>query len=76
MDNIEVNSSQIWWKMLPILKRRQDVGMSAAPDEIVKREPDEEKGFDMLDAIVDDMLLAFEKKDKSLLYGALESLIF
>ncbi len=60
--------------MIPFLKTKQEAGVSM-PDEVKMRKPDEEGGFDMLDAIVEDMLLAFEKKDKSLLYGALESLI-
>lgn len=59
--------------MLPFLKDRHEGAMSG-PVESIKREPDGES-FEMLDAIVDDMLEAFHKKDKKLLKGALEALV-
>lgn len=49
--------------------------MSSAPDEVKMRKPDEEPEFELLDAIVEDMLEAIEKKDKKLLKLALESLM-
>ncbi len=62
--------------MLPFLKDRHEGGMSA-PMESIKRDSDgdKEESFEMLDAIVDDMLDAFQKKDKALLKGALEALV-
>lgn len=59
--------------MIPFLKDRHEGSMSG-PVESIAREPDEES-FEMLDAIVEDMLEAFQKKDKKLLKGALEALV-
>ncbi len=58
--------------MLPFLKDRHE-GSASSPAEVIKREPDEES-FEMLDAVVEDMMMAFEKKDRSMLKGALEAL--
>lgn len=61
--------------MLPFLKDRQEGGMSG-PAEVIKRSSDEmDESFSMLDAIVEDMLEAFNRKDKKLLKGALEALV-
>lgn len=60
--------------MLPFLKHRDDGGM-AGPVESIERKPDEGAEFDMLDAIAEDLLMAFEKKDKMLLKSAIESLV-
>lgn len=60
--------------MLPFLKDRHE-GSVSEPVESIKREPDEGDSFEMLDAIVDDLLDAIHKKDKKLLKGALEALI-
>lgn len=61
--------------MLPFLKDRHEGSMSS-PVESIKREPDEgSESFEMLDAVVDDMLEAVKKNDKRLLKGALEALI-
>lgn len=60
--------------MLPFLKNKQEGSMSG-PVEVIEREPDEgADGFEMLDAIAEDLLSAMEKKDKGLLKAALESL--
>lgn len=60
--------------MLPFLKDRDEGGMSA-PAEVIKRSSDGDESFEMLDAIVEDMLEAFNRKDKKLLKGALEALM-
>jgi hypothetical protein len=61
--------------MLPFLKDRHE-GSASGPVESIKRESDEDgEDFGMLDAIVEDMLDAFHKKDKKILKGALEALI-
>lgn len=60
--------------MLPFLKDRHEASMSG-PMEHVKREPDGEAPFEMLDAIVEDMLEAIHKKDKKLLKSTLEALL-
>ncbi len=62
--------------MLPFLKDRHEGGASSGPVETIKRESDDgESSYEMLDAVVDDMLDAVQKKDKALLKGALEALI-
>lgn len=58
--------------MLPFLKNRDDVAVMG-PVETIEREPDEGVEMDMLDAVAADILHAIEKKDKSLLKGALEA---
>lgn len=59
--------------MLPFLKKKE--GAMSSPVEVIEREPDEgAEPFEMLDAVVDDMLEAMEKKDKKLLKSALEAL--
>lgn len=61
--------------MLPFLKERHEGSASSDVDSI-KRDSDEGKdSYEMMDAIVDDMLEAFNKKDKKLLKGALEALV-
>lgn len=60
--------------MLPFLKKKEGMVASNADDEVLKREPDDGDGFDMLDAVADDFMLAFEQKDKGLLKAALEAL--
>lgn len=60
--------------MLPFLKDRHEGAMSG-PVESIKRDPDEEQDYEMLDAICHDMMEAFEKKDKKLLKATLEALL-
>ena len=60
--------------MLPFLKERHEGGTSGPVDSI-KRDHDEGADYDMLDAIVEDLLEGIHSKDKLLLRGALESLI-
>ncbi len=59
--------------MLPFLKNRDD-GVGSGPIESVERKPDEDKDYDMLDAVVEDLLLAIDKHDKKLLKEALTAL--
>lgn len=61
--------------MLPFLKDRHEGSASAPVDESIKREPDNEEDYGMVDAIADDMIEALQKKDKSLLKDALNALI-
>lgn len=51
--------------------------MSAGPDDVLKRKPDEEENqeFGLLDAVAADLLEGFEKKDKKLIKMALEGLV-
>ena len=58
--------------MLPFLKNRQEGGAAAAV-ETKERKPDEPSEYDMFDAVAEDILLAVEKKDKSLLKDALSA---
>lgn len=60
--------------MLPFLKERHEGGVSGPVDSI-KRDHDEGADYDMLDAIVEDLLEAVNKKDKKLLRSCLEALI-
>lgn len=61
--------------MLPFLKNKHEGSMSA-PVEIIEREPDEgSESFEMLDAIVDDVMEAMHSKNKGLLKSALEALL-
>lgn len=59
--------------MLPFLKNRDD-GAASMPMETKERSPDEDASYDMLDAVAEDLLMAIEKKDKSLLKSALSAL--
>lgn len=60
--------------MLPFLKNKHEGSMSG-PVEVIEREPDEgSESFEMLDAIVEDMLEAMHSKNKKLLKSALEAL--
>ncbi len=59
--------------MLPFLKNRDD-GVGSGPIESVERKPDEDKDYDMLDAVAEDLLLAVDKNDKKLLKDALGAL--
>lgn len=60
--------------MLPFLKNKHEGSMSG-PVEIIEREPDEgSESFEMLDAIVEDMIEAMHSKNKGLLKSALEAL--
>ncbi len=58
--------------MLPFLKNRDD-GMGGGPIETIVRDHDD--GFDMLQAVADDMLDAFKKGDKKALKEALAALV-
>ncbi len=60
--------------MLPFLKDKQEGGTSA-PVEVIERKSDEPEEYGMVDAIVEDLMDAFHKKDKSLLKSAIEALI-
>ncbi len=60
--------------MLPFLKNRDD-GVGVGPVETITRTPDDDAGFDMLDAVAEDILMAVANKDKLMLKGALESLV-
>lgn len=60
--------------MLPFLKNRDD-GVGVGPVESIERKPDEEAEYGTLDAVAEDLLAAFAKKDKSLVKAALESLV-
>lgn len=60
--------------MLPFLKNREEGGMSG-PVETIEREPDDGEGYDMLDAVAEDMLAALAAKDKGMLKSALSSLV-
>ncbi len=51
--------------MLPFLKNKQEGSMSQPVDE--------GEGFGTLDAVAQDMMEAFDKKDKGLLKSALEA---
>lgn len=62
--------------MIPFLKNQQEAS-PALPDDVKVRKPDEEPGFEMLDAIVADIVEALPgvKVNKSLLKSALEALV-
>lgn len=60
--------------MIPFLKNKREASM-ATVDETKMRKPDEDAEFDLIDAVVEDMLEAVHKKDKRLLKAALEALI-
>lgn len=57
--------------MLPFLKNKEE-GSVSGPVETKVRAHDE--GYDMLDAVADDLLAAFASKDKATLKAALSSL--
>lgn len=57
--------------MLPFLKNKQE-GAVAGPVEIEVRDHDE--SFDMLDAVVSDLMAGLENKDKNMVKSALQSL--
>ncbi len=59
--------------MLPFLKHRDD-GVQG-PVETIKREPDEDKDLDMLDAVAEDLLLAVQQKSTALIKDALSALV-
>lgn len=59
---------------MPFLKNKDD-GVGAGPVETKHRKPDEGEDMDMLSAVAQDMLSAFEKKDKALLKEALAALV-
>ena len=59
--------------MLPFLKNRDGGGVG--PVESIEVTPDDGDDYDMLDAVAEDLLAAFETKDKGLLKSALEALV-
>lgn len=61
--------------MIPFLKKKQEASVSAGPDEIKMRKPDEAQEFELLDAVVEDFMEAIQTKNKRLLKMALEALI-
>ena len=60
--------------MLHFLKNRNEGGASS-PVEVIEREPDEGSEYDMLDAIAEDFIAAFESKNKKLMKEALSALV-
>ncbi len=60
--------------MLPF-RKNQDDGVGVGPIATIERKPDEDKEFDMVDAVAEDILMAVEKKDKALLKEALGALV-
>ncbi len=57
---------------LPFLKDKEGgVSMDSSP---IERKPDGEESFEMLDAIVEDLMDSITKKDKKLLKATLEAL--
>lgn len=61
--------------MLPFLKNKEASVASNAEDEpTLRRKSDDGEPFEMIDAIVEDMIEGVHKKDKSLLKSALEAL--
>ena len=59
---------------LPFLKNRQE-GAASGPVDTIKREPDEPADYDMLDAVAEDMMEAFNRRDTTALKTALSALI-
>lgn len=57
--------------MLPFLKKTE--GAVSQPIKTIEREHDE--GFDLLDAIAEDLLEAFKKGDKGRVKAALEAFV-
>lgn len=57
--------------MLPFLRNRDE---GSASSEVETQVRDHDEGFDLLDAVAEDIIMALEKKDKKRLKGALESL--
>lgn len=60
--------------MLPFLKNKEAMVQNSSDEETLRRKSDDGESFGMVDAIAEDMLAAFEKKDKGMLKAALESL--
>lgn len=61
--------------MLPFLKNKEAMVQTNADDEVLKRAPDDgSDSFEMIDAIVEDMLEAVHSRNKKLLKSALEAL--
>lgn len=60
--------------MLPYLRNRDD-GLGVGTMESKERKPDDGGGYEMLDAIAEDLLLAVEKKSKVMIKAALASLV-
>lgn len=60
--------------MLPF-RKKQDDGVGVGPVETIGRKPDEPADFGTLDAVAEDILMAIEKKDVTMLKEALSSLV-
>lgn len=61
--------------MLPFMKSKHEAAVVDGDDEPIVRKPDNgDDPLEMLGAVAEDMLMAFQKKDKALLKGALEAL--
>ena len=58
---------------LPFL-RQKNIAAANADEEPIRRKSDDGEDYEMLDAVVDDMAEAIEKKDKRMLKDALEAL--
>ena len=57
--------------MLPYLRNDKETGM-VDDDQSVERKPDRDN-FDIFDALADDMLKAFERRDKDMLKNVLSA---
>jgi hypothetical protein len=74
---LPLNEQPFWgfYKMIPYLKRKEEASASGDEDEATRRIPDEEEdGDEMLEAISEDMLDAFERKDPVLMRHSLDAL--
>lgn len=58
--------------MLPFLKKQQE-GSISAPVEHVRREPDEESDYDMLESAAEDLISAVHSKDVKAVCSALRA---
>jgi hypothetical protein len=62
--------------MLPFLKNKKEAAAMGDEDEAITRKHDDESSdYEMLDAIVEDIINAVKKENRSLLKNALEALI-
>ena len=57
---------------MPFKKNKE--GSASGPVESVSRKPDEPESYELLDAVAEDLMAAFESKDRGILKSALEAL--